>query len=156
MFPKIPVRTSFKDIDFDILEVMVSMEAIYKVEQRQGAPLLAFIMNKLAGQSWDVCIEDSTNEESENENDENQETQKRKRKETRDLTFVLPSRCTMRKKLEDASLLNFQYLAETIQKTHSSGGTVTAGWDDTTKASGHRVHDAKSGRITCVTSTVDN
>ena len=155
--PQIPVRNSYKNINSDILEVMVNMEAVYNVEQRRVAPLLAYVMNTLAGQAWDVTAEDNTEEDSEAEGDKEQDdVQKRKRIDTRDLTFVLPSRKTMRRKLEDASLMNFKYVAETIQKTNESGGTVTSGWDDTLKASGHRLHDAKSGRITCVTSEVDN
>lgn len=155
--PQIPVRNSYKNINSDILEVMVNMEAVYSVEQRQVAPLLAYIMNKLAGQSWEVTAEDNADDDSEAEGDrEQEEVQKRKRKDTRELTYVLPSRKTMRRKLEDASLMNFKYVAETIQRTNMSGGTVTSGWDDTLKASGHRLHDAKSGRITCVTSGVDS
>ena len=145
-FPKKPVRTSFKDIDRDIIEVMVTMESSYNVEQRKVAPLLAYIMNKLAGQCWEIPTEDL-----DMDNDAPDNTQKRKRKEIRDLTFVLPSRNTLRKKLEDASLLNFQFVAQSIQNTHKSGGTVTSGWDDTLKASGHRLHDVKTGRITCTT-----
>ena len=154
-FPKRKVRTSFKDIDIDIIEVMVSMESIYSVEQRKVAPLLAYIMNKLAGQSWQVPLEEASTEETDSEDEERGDL-KRKRKEIRDLTFVLPTRSTLRKKLEDASLLNFKYVAQTIQDTHNVGGTVTSGWDDTTKAAGHRVHDAKSGRVTCVTSVLDS
>ena len=39
-FPKKHVRTSFKDIDKDIVEVMVTMESSFNVEQRKVAPLL--------------------------------------------------------------------------------------------------------------------
>ena len=153
-FPKKPVRTSYKDIDIGIIEVMVSMKSIFNVEQRREAPLLAYIMNNLAGQSWEVSTEETNSEESDSENED--EPQKRKRRDTRDLTFVLPSRRTLRQKLEDASLLNFKYVAESIQNTSRAGGTVTSGWDDTIKASGHRLHDARSGRVTCVTPVVDN
>ena len=73
----------------------------------------------------------------------------------RDLTFVLPSRKCIHNKLEDAAMLNFKYVAETIEKTKEEGGTVTAGWDDTVKAAGHRLHDVKSGRVTCVTTEAD-
>ena len=68
--------------------------------------------------------------------------------------MVVTSLKVIAKKLEDASLLNFKFVAQTIQDTHNVGGTVTSGWDDTTKAAGHRVHDAKSGRVTCVTSVL--
>ena len=153
-FPQKPVRTSLKDIDNTIVEVMVNMESRFSVEQRRVAPLLAYIMNSLAGQSWEAPTEESESDLNESES-EIEADQKRKRKETRDLTFVLPSRRTLRKKLEDAALLNFKYVAQTIQSTSAKGGTVTAGWDDTIKSAGHRVHDAKTGRVTCTTSEVD-
>ena len=58
--------------------------------------------------------------------------------------------CLAEVQLEDAALLNFKYVAQTIQSTHASGGTVTSGCDDTLKASGHRLHDTKTCRITFV------
>ena len=148
-----PVRTSLKNIDSTIIEVMVDMESQFGVEQRQVAPLLAHIMNKLAGQKWEVPTEETEILECD---DTEPDQRLRKRKKTRDLTFVLPSRTCLRKKLEDAALMNFKFVAETIEKTHVAGGTVTSGWDDTVKAAGHRLHDVKSGRITCVTTKVDD
>ena len=140
-----PVRTSFKCVDDDIIEVMVNMECQYGVDKRQVAPLLAYIMNKLAGQRWEAPSEES-------ELLECDEPGKRK---FRDLTFVLPSRKSMQRKLDDAAMLNFKFVAEVIEKTNELGGTVTSGWDDTVKAAGHRLHDVKSGRVTCTTKNVD-
>ena len=57
-------------------------------------PLLAFKMNKLAGQSWELPIEDVDNVEKEVGDD----IPKRKRKDANNITFVLPSRGTLRKK----------------------------------------------------------
>ena len=74
----------------------------------------------------------------------------------RDLTFVLPSRKSVHRKLEDAAMMNFKFVAESIEKTKAVGGTVTSGWDDTEKSAGHRLHDVKSGRVTCVTNEVDS
>ena len=74
----------------------------------------------------------------------------------RDLTFVLPSRKSLQRKLEDAAMMNFRYVAESIEKAKEAGGTVTFGRDDTVKASGFRVHDVKTGRVTCVTKEVDS
>ena len=54
-----PVRTSFKNVDDDIVEVMVNMECQFGVDKRQVAPLLAYIMNKLAGQKWEPPTEES-------------------------------------------------------------------------------------------------
>ena len=148
-----PVRTSYKGVDNDIVEVMVNMESQYGVEQRQVAPLLAYVMNKLAGQIWEPPTEDSEAQELE----EKETTPKlRKRKNMRDLTFVLPSRKFIHRKLEDAAMMNFKYVAESIEKTKAHGGTVTSGWDDTVKSAGHRLHDVKSGRVTSVTNEVDS
>ena len=147
-----PVRTSYKNVDIDILEVMVNMESQFGVEQRQVAPLLAYIMNKLAGQNWQPPTEETETLECD---DKEADPKLGKRKKMRDLTFVLPSRKCIHRKLEDAAMLNFKHVAESIEKTKEAGGTVTAGWDDTVKASGHRLHDVKSGRVTCVTTEMD-
>ena len=148
-----PVRTSYKNIDIEIIEVMVNMESQFGVEQRQVAPLLAYIMNKLGKQNWEPPNEETEKLELE---ESDKEGKLGKRKKLRDLTYVLPSRKCIHRKLEDAAFLNFKFVAETIEKTHEAGGTVTAGWDDTVKAAGHRLHDVKSGRITCVTNEIDS
>ena len=148
-FPDKTCRSSFKNIDPDIVEVMVVMESKYKVEQRQVAPLLAYIMNTLGGQNWEAPTEETEILETESEN---KDIPRRKRKPSRDLSHVLPSRKAIRSKLQDASLLNFRFVAESIQKAHDKGGTVTLGVDDTIKASGYRVHDVKTGRVTIVES----
>ena len=147
VFPDIACRSGYKNIDPTIVEVMVVMESKYKVEQRQVAPLLAYVMNNLAGQNWQIPSEET--EVLEN-NDKEDRSCSRNRRPSRDLTYVLPSRKTIRKRLEDASLLNFQYAAKAIQDANTAGGTVTLGVDDTIKASGFRVHDVKTGRITIV------
>ena len=153
-FPEIPVRSGYRSLNMNIAEVMVNMECRFKIEQRQVAPCLAYIMNTLAGQKWEFEKEEVVETEPVEENKE-ATCSKRKRAELGDLTFLLPSRKSLHHRLEDASLMSFKYVAETIQKTNAAGGTVTAGTDDTVKASGHRVHDAKTGRITCVNETTD-
>ena len=152
IFPEIPVRSGYRSLNMDIVEVMVNMECRFKIEQRQVAPCLAYIMNKLAGQKWGLETDEVVETEPVDE-DKDANSSKRKRSELGDLTFLLPSRKSLHHRLEDASLMSFKYVAETIQKTNAAGGTVTAGTDDTVKASGHRVHDAKTGRITCVNET---
>ena len=145
-FPDMPCRSGYKNIHPSIIEVMVVMESKFKVEQRQVAPLLAYIMNNLAGQHWEVPSEETDILE----NNEKDSESVRNRRPSRDLTHVLPSRKTLRKRLEDASLLNFQFAAKAIQEANDEGGTVTLGVDDTVKASRFRVHDVKTGRITIV------
>ena len=147
-FPTRVCRTGLKNVDPSIVEVMVVMESKYKVEQRQVAPLLAYIMNTLAGQHWEAPIEESEMPGTDTENINT----RRGRKPTRDLTYVLPSRKSLRSKLQDASLLSFRYVAEAVQAAQVAGGTVTLGVDDTIKASGFHVHDVKTGRVTIVES----
>ena len=137
-FPYIPVRTGYRTLDMNIVEVMVNMECVYKLDQRQVAPCLAYIMNTLAGQRWELEREER-NAESEGDTENIDDTEennnvKRKRSKLKDLTFVLPSRKSLHQRLEDASLMSFKYIAESIQKTHGAGGTVTMGTDDTVKA----------------------
>ena len=124
---KKPVRTSYTTIDMDIIEVMVNMEGQFGVEQRQVAPLLVHIMNKLGGQTWEPPSEESERLECAEETIPEDGPTVGKRKKMRELTFVLPSRKCLQRKLEDAALLNFQHVAETIERTNAAGGTVTAG-----------------------------
>ena len=147
-FPTRVCRTGLKNFDPSIVEVMVVLKSKYKVEQRQVAPLLAYIMNTLAGQHWEAPIEESEMPGTDTENINT----RRGRKPTRDLTYVLPSRKSLRSKLQDASLLSFRYVAEAVQAAQVAGGTVTLGVDDTIKASGFHVHDVKTGRVTIVES----
>ena len=93
-FPDKTCRSSFKNIDPDIVEVMLVMESKYKVEQRQVAPLLAYIMNTLGGQNWEAPTEKTEILETESENND---IPRRKKK---DLSHVLPSRKAIRSKLQ--------------------------------------------------------
>ena len=58
------------------------MESSYNVEQRKVAPLLAYIINMLAGQCWEIPTEDL-----DIDNDAPDNAQKRKRKEILHLCF---------------------------------------------------------------------
>ena len=131
------------------------------MERRKVGGLLCYIMNKLAGQKWEEASEelagnidasDPINDETNN----NDEIKKRKRKETRDLTYVLPSRKAISSKLQDAAMLNFQFAAESVVKTFQSGGITTLGTDDTVKSSGFRTHDTKTGHLTLVDKVLDS
>ena len=82
---------------------MVNMECQFGVERRQVAPLLAYIMNKLSNQCWEPPTEETEKQECEETEDDNKLG---KRKNMRDLTFVLPSRKSLQRKLEDAAMLN--------------------------------------------------
>ena len=53
-FPKKAVRTGFKTFDMGIIETLVVMESVYKVDVRKAPSLLAFIANKSFGQEWKV------------------------------------------------------------------------------------------------------
>ena len=57
IFPSISVRSGFKDINADVMECLVVMESVYKVDARKSPHLLAYIANKLLGQNW-TCEED--------------------------------------------------------------------------------------------------
>jgi hypothetical protein len=65
----------------------------------------------------------------------------------RDLSFVMPSRVSVARYLEDASMLNLKNLAETLMEKDTDT-VVTCGIDDTKKAAGHKVHDVKTDCIT--------
>ena len=70
---------------------MVNMECIYKIEQRQVAPCLAYIMNKLAGQKWEIEKEEvdieTENDSESSEVPEIEPSVKRKRSKLKDLKW---------------------------------------------------------------------
>ena len=62
-----------------------------------------------------------------------------------DLTYVLPSRRTINRYLEDASYLSLEYVAREI--LNKEDNVVTIGLDDTTKAAGDLLYDIKADLI---------
>ena len=76
---------------------------------------------------------------------DNQEVTKKKRKVQKDLSKTFPSRATLRRWMESASLLNLRHVAK-ILMDHDS--VTTIGFDDTTKAAGHKLFDSKALNIT--------
>ena len=69
----------------------------------------------------------------------------KKRNVQEDLAYRMPSRETLKRYIESASLLNLYYVAKTLR---SHDGVITFGFDDTTKAAGKLVHDCKVTNIT--------
>jgi len=95
ILPQIPVRTGYRTIKLDVMETLVVMESVYKVEQRKCTELLAFIANKIFGQKWSAGTKEEEDEEVdqvENDECESEEPQKKKRRKVGNLEYVLPSR----------------------------------------------------------------
>ena len=148
-FPDIPVRTGYKTFNMDIIEVLVVSKSMYGVERRKVGGLVCYIMN-LLNRYGEKPEDDCT------EKQDTDDQKKRKRRDTRDLTYVLPSRKVINSKLQDAAMLNFKFAAESVVKTFQMGGTTTLGTDDTVKSSGFRTHDTKTGHLTLVNKEVDS
>ena len=73
------------------------------------------------------------------------EGSKKKRKVQSELTYKFPSRATLRRWMESASLLNLRHVTN-ILMDHDS--VTTIGFDDKTKAGGHRLLDSEALNIT--------
>ena len=76
---------------------------------------------------------------------DNDGNQMKKRNVQEILTYRMPSRETLKRYIESASLLNLYYVAKTLR---SHDGVITFGFDDTIKAAGKLVHDCKVTNIT--------
>ena len=153
------------------MRAVAHVQATYKVSDNDTRGIFVDIANLVFGQHWeqdsvfddDHAGDDSDSNEyySESTDDKDEwkpsedietvdtvmeaEGSKKKRKVQSDLTYKFPSRATLRRWMESASLLNLRYVAK-ILMDHDS--VTTVGFDDTTKANGHRLLDSKALNIT--------
>ena len=144
-FPKIPVRTGYHTND--IVEALVVIKSVFKVEGRKAQHLLAYIANKIFNQNWTVPPEDKTCKGSETSD----EVPGKKRKSAPGyLDNVVPSRRKIASSVDDFALLSFADMAESISEAAKSGQVVTYGTDDTVKAAGKKKFDMKTTHVTII------
>ena len=146
-FPDIPVRTGYKTFNIDIMEALVVMEAVFKVDARKARQLLAFVSNKVFKQKWTVADEKKSKVEDEIIDDDGSPVKKKPRK-LGNLDYQLPDRVTVSKYLSDFSLLSYTDMAESIVNAAAEDKSVTYGVDDTVKAAGFRKFDVKTMHVT--------
>ena len=134
--PKIKVRESFKTFNPNIIEALVVIISVYKVDARQAPDLLVYIANHLFGQEWVALPE--------------KESKKEEEEKLMNYDYVLPHRSNIASKLSDFSLLSFLDMAESIENAKANEQVVTYGTDDTTKAAGFKKFDMKTNHITII------
>ena len=113
---------------------------------REVCKVMKNVANMIFQQDWMLAEEKTANDEikdgedcaSSSDDDEEIETDADK---PADLTYTLPSRRSIMRYLEDASLLSLKYVVDKIIDHDSS--VMTVGLDDTTKAAGHRMYDVR-------------
>lgn len=146
--PPLELRTGRKTFNESVMRTMVQALADTNISPSDLLKLFQSIGNGVFGQKWALSAdteEDDEAEETEAEADLAESTKKRRK---RDLTFVLPSRRTLRQYLEDASYINLEMLAEKLKNKQEK--VVTLGVDDTSKAAGHRKIDVKTTHLTII------
>ena len=99
IFLQIEVKTRLKSSNVNVMECLVVMQAVYKVEARKAPRLLAYIGNNLFGQQWVSVDEDEKKDETKDEdNGETTEEEKnvevefgakKKRKITSPLNYTI-------------------------------------------------------------------
>ena len=134
LFPLLKVRYGYKDIDPDVMECIVIMESVSKVDAGQRPSLLAYIANKLFGQKWIVEEDKSVDDHMKIEEEA---PVVKKRKNIGCLEYSLPSRTSVGKMIEDFSILSYTDMAESVTKAKENDSIVTYGTDDTIKAAGN-------------------
>ena len=152
------------------MRAVAHVQATYKVSDNDTRGIFVDIANLVFGQQWekesifdtDIEIESDQDEFYSTNADDNDEWKptkdvdtaekahesegsKKKRKVQKDLSNRFPSRPTLRRWMESASLLNLRHVAK-ILLDHDA--VTTIGFDDTTKAAGHKLFDSKALNIT--------
>ena len=148
-FPQIPVQTSFKTFNTDIIVALVVMESVYKVDARKAPNLLMYVVNKVFKQKWTVGKEKKTKDEGE-ETNTNDQGEVKKRCKLYYLDYQLPDRATIAKVLDNFALLSYADMAEAMIEANKEEKTVTFGMDDTVKAAGHKRFDVKTMHVTII------
>ena len=156
------------------MRAVTHVQATYKISDNDTRGLIVDIANLVFDQKWekDIVLDDagdvldagSDDEEEEwllPDEDENKNNvrrtpagagtsvvsgeAKKTRKVQKDLTYRFPSRATLRRWMESASLLNLLHVAKILLDQDC---VKTVGFDDTTKAAGRKLFDSKALNIT--------
>ena len=148
-FPKVLVRSSRNVINESVIRCLVQCLSETTVSCLQVCKIMANVANLVFNQDWKLP---QKKEDTEKDNEESQENYSDDEDDfgpgcsKKDLSYTLPSRRTIMRYVDDASLLNLKYVADKILQSEDS--TITVGLDDTTKAAGHRLYDIKTDHIT--------
>ena len=139
----IKVRSGFKTFNEDIMECLVIMESVYKVDGRKAPFLLKYIANSVFKQNWDMESEGNIDGEELQGNSHHSVEEKF-------MDYIFSCRKTIGRWVEDFSLITLRDAAQTITNARSENKVVSYGCDDTVKAAGNLKMDIKTARITVV------
>ena len=146
---RIPLRFGPRTLNPQIMRAIIHCQSTYKISDNDIEGIFVDIANMVFGQNWrksgSVSLGDEEESDDENVDDGEDEPPQKKRRNIDNYTF--PSRQARRKWLRHGAILNLKYVSDRIlHKTEEE--VVTWGFDDTTKAAGHRLLDVKSSNIT--------
>lgn len=110
-FPSVEVRSGYRSVNEPIMRSISQCLADYKVSTNDLLGIVMQVANTIFGQSWAVASEAVETEETDDEDSDAQDTSQKRKLKARDLTYVLPSRKTMSRYVEDASFLNLKVSA---------------------------------------------
>ena len=149
-FPPLPVRTSRLKLNENIARAFVECVSEFSVSEEHARGMFVKIAN--------ACFNQTRSLESDFEGEiasrvEDSELGKKRRRVAKDLTYRFPSASALRTWLTAANIMSLKHVAETL-KNREEDKVATLGFDSTTKAAGHRLHDVQTTRIT-VRSTDD-
>ena len=126
-FPKMSVRTSWKNIKPQIIDTCVNLQAKHHVNASQCTPIIAEVANRIFGQDWQTEIPPAENQ---------------------DYSTVLPSRRGISNAIEDSTIIALRNIGMKILHNREEGGINTLHFDDTVKKSGEKSFDVKTLLVT--------
>jgi hypothetical protein len=150
-FPDVKIRTGRKNLNEALVRCVVQCLSEFKVSHVDIAGIMVRTANMIFNQKWRIASDgvgddDGDGTDHGSEDDSTDTPVMRKRKSWPDLTHIFPSKRCISMYLEDAYLLNLKHVANYL--TNKDANVVTVGFNDTTKAAGHKLYDIKADHIT--------
>ena len=146
-FPKVKIRTGRKTLNESLMRCIVQCHSAFKTTTDDLRGIIVSVANTIFGQKWEISDElENFDDEQEDSYEECKDLKLKRRRCSRDLTYIMPSRSCITKYLEDAYFLNLELVAKLL--TEKGDSVITVGLDDTTKAAGHKLFDVKADHIT--------
>ena len=146
-FPKVKIRTGRKTLNESLMRCIVQCHSAFKTTTDDLRGIIVSVANTIFGQKWEISDElENFDDEQEDSYEECKDLKLKRRRCSRDLTYIMPSRSCITKYLEDAYFLNLELVAKLL--TEKGDSVITVGLADTTKAAGHKLFDVKADHIT--------
>ena len=149
IFPSKPTRTSRYKLDEDIARTFCECVSEFNISEEQARGFFVKVANGVFHQNWEL----ESDFEGEGKKAPVEEAAKKRRRAVPDLSMRFPSADACKKWLLAAHIMPLRYVGKKLME-RGDDVVATFGFDDTRKAAGHRVHDAKTNHIT-LKSTAD-